>query len=217
MAFLNYTEAKLLSVWLSPSPHNIVETIRKKFATNGGVDTTVNSTVYFLDAINDFPLKEFQNTIPLDNKVVYDNIRISTCLDLQEMMQTVTKIMQQLTMNVLQKQNSNQESHKPVEILLLINGLNVMFQNTQIKETAPIALLRLRDILLKLRFTANNPQSDGSNLKAAVIFPEEEIIKFSSNQGGEINNNNKRAKRGISNDGNTLAQYIAKFYADAVI
>lgn len=207
MKSLDYNDIDLLSVWLSPSPIQIVDTIKNKFAG------TAKNAVYFLDATSSFPLGEFQKAIPMSDKQVYDNIRITTCLDLQEALQIVNKVIQLLTMDKLQKQNSENDNDKPLEILILINGLNVMFQNTQIKEAASASHLILRDLLLKLRLIANNPQRDGSRLKSVLIFPKEEVSKYSPIHR---DSSSKRLKTNAFS-GNTLAEYIGKFYADLII
>lgn len=219
MSELKQQDLKLLTIWLSPSQNEIAHFI-------GDIFTDLAShTLYYIDATNSFPLRQFQHIVPAANTKVYDNIRITTCLDLQELSTIVNKIVQVLNMEKLKRHQNRNENDEPAaeqvqqhspsaNIIVLVNGLEIMFRNTQIKESPTQSHLILRDLLLKLRVMANSYQKDISMLRSLFIFPREDLYKLDAIRQEKVKN--KRPKiSGIH--GNTLAEYIAKFYADAVI
>lgn len=221
MSETEQNDVKLLTIWLSPSQNEIAHFIGDIFKDSA------SHTLYYIDATNSFPLRQFQHIVPVDNAGVYDNIRITTCLDLQELSTIVNKVVQALNMEKLKRhQHRNDNDERAVEkaqqhissadIIILINGLEIMFRNTQIKESPSQSHLILRDLLLKLRVMANNHNynKDISMLRNFFIFPREDLYKLDAMR--QENGKNKRPKiSGIP--GNTLGEYIAKFYADAVI
>ncbi|QLL31424.1 hypothetical protein HG536_0B02870 [Torulaspora globosa] len=212
MITAQYNDLKLLSVWTSPARSDLAHFIYQTVANNG------NSTVYYIDATNRFPLKEFQQITSPNNKEVYDRIRIITCLDLAELAVTVNKVVQVLNMDKIHRQQRQSDKDETsaaenrTEILLVLQGLELMFRNTQLNCSPSESHLALRDLLLRLRAIANNTTSDSLILRTILTFPREELLKFMSRAA----NDSKRLKSSLIN-GNTLGEYVAKYYADIVI
>lgn len=210
MIAADYDDLKLLSVWVAPPRSDLAQFINRVVANN------VNSTLYYIDATNRFPLKEFQQTISPSSKEVYDRIRIITCLDLTELAVTINKVVQALNMEKIQHQQKPSDNDRTdgnrVEILVILQGLEIMFRNTQLNCSPSESHIALRDLLLRLRTIANNATPGSSILRTVLTFPREEVFKFGNRQA----NDNKRLKGGRVN-GNTLGEYVAKFYADVVI
>lgn len=212
MLATDYSDLKLLSAWRSPPKDELARLMLQIVADNK------NSTLYYIDATNRFPLKEFQLLMPPHTKDIYDRIRIITCLDLTELAVTVNKVVQMLNMDKIQQQQkqNSKDADSPnqvrFKILLVLQGLEIMFRNTQSKCSPSESHLALRDLLLKLRAIANSTVPDSPMLRTILTFPREELFKFTNRQGSDA----KRLKGSLIS-GNTLGEYIAKFYADTVI
>ncbi|QLQ78938.1 hypothetical protein HG537_0B02850 [Torulaspora globosa] len=204
---VQYSDLKLLSIWTSPARSELAQLIYETVTKDD------NSTVYYIDATNRFPLKEFQQITSPNDKEIYDRIRIITCLDLAELAITVNKVVQVLNMDKIHRQQrQNDKDENPAEILLVLQGLELMFRNTQLNCSPNESHLALRDLLLRLRTIANNTASDNLKLRTMLTFPREELLKFVNRS----TNDNKRLKTSSIN-GNTLGEYVAKYYADIVI
>lgn len=212
MVTLQYADLKFLSVWTSPTRSDLARLIYET-ATNND-----NSTVYYIDATNRFPLKEFQQITSPNNKEVYDRIRIITCLDLAELAITVNKVVQVLNMDKIHRQQRQSDKDETsaadnrTEILLVLQGLELMFRNTQLNCSPSESHLALRDLLLRLRTIANNTASESLKLRTILTFPREELLKFRN----QSTNDTKRLKSSTIN-GNTFGEYVAKYYADIVM
>lgn len=206
----DYSELKLLSIWQSPPQKNLAKFVRQI------IGSLNNRTLYYIDATNSFPLQEFQKIIAVEQKEVYDRIRIITCLDLSELSKTLNQVVQVLNIDKIQQQQRRKEKdgeNTNVEILLILNGLEIMFRNTQMECSPSESHLLLKDLLLKLRTIANNCEVGEPMLRTVLTFPKEELLKF--NSSNSQSHGNKRLKSTITN-ANTLAEYVAKFYADEI-
>lgn len=207
----DYFQLQLLSIWMSPLPKNLAEFVRKTVACSR------NRTLYYIDATNTFPIQDFQKIVTNTEKEIYERIRIITCLDLSELSKNLSQIVQVLNIDKIQqrqRQNDKSEDDTNVEILLIVNGLEIMFRNTQMSCSPTESHSLLRDLLLKLRTIANNCVKGEPMLRTILIFPREELLKIlpSSPQS----HGSKRVKRVASNT-NTLAEYVAKYYADSAV
>ncbi|CCD23421.1 Csm2p NDAI_0B03870 [Naumovozyma dairenensis CBS 421] len=176
--------------------------------------------LYFIDATNSFPLQQFQNLIPYngedENKRIYDNIRIITCLELGELAMVLNKIIQSIQLNKIKRQkNTTTQSEKPKEgnlnILIVVNGLETMFRNTRFKENVEVTHSVLRMALLKLRILSN--ERNGYHLRSLVLFPLEEMKNLSTKQLKRLKSSSNRGQ----NDGSSVGDYVCKYYVDRVI
>ncbi|CCC68741.1 hypothetical protein NCAS_0B06570 [Naumovozyma castellii] len=203
----------LITAWVSPKKIDLA-----KFISSALQDQP--SQLYFIDATNSFPIREFQRETPVaTNKDVYDNIRIITCLELEELTILVNKIIQTIQLNKIERQkkkSQNNSHHNDIQFFpdlkmrVIINGLEIMFKNTQFKQDSETTHSILRDILLRLRVIAN--ESEGTQMQTLLLFPKDEF-KISVPVG-----DTGRYKRMRSNhNGNSLGEYVCKFYADRVM
>lgn len=222
----SFQELQLVTVWSSPSSYEVAQFISKILSHHkGNSENTLPLQLHFVDATNSFPIAQFKKIVPVseETKYIYDNIRITTCLDITELNRTVNRMIQLISIDQLQRYSRIKNGITDREadtasgtsgILLIINGLEVMFRNSQINESQEQAHLLLRDVMLRLRATANQP--DGNNdlqLKNIIIFPSSELFRYVSNN----NNTKKRIKSNNTIKGNTLGEYVSKFYADEMI
>ncbi|EDO16700.1 hypothetical protein Kpol_1003p5 [Vanderwaltozyma polyspora DSM 70294] len=217
-----FDDFPLLTVWGSPSSLEIAKLISTTL--NAQIENNTPLQLYYIDATNSFPLTQFQKLVPVneDNKRIYDYIRIMTCLDLYELNRITNKMLQLISIDKIQKKQNikhrNKEPdslHNTYGILVFINGLEVMFRNTQMKESQERTHLFLRDILLRIRAIANQPKDDNSiELRSIVTFPSNELNK-SLNKSSD--NPAKRPKSINLIKGNTIAEYVTKFYSDRLV
>lgn len=214
----NYYDLDLLTISISPAKSDLAQFISQVFTA------TQKRTLYYVDATNSFPLRDFQRIVKIGDNDIYDHIRITTCLDLPELSATVNKIVHILNLHKIERQQrrsgdkpssaQGNDAGEHVEILLILRGLEIMFRNTQMKCSPSDSHLLLRDLLLRLRSIANNCDKGASMLRTLLIFPRDEIFRYNSTKSESTNN--KRLKvNAIS--GNTLGEYVARFYADGII
>ena len=119
-------------------------------------------------------------------------------------------------LDVYKRQSQNNSHHNDIQFFpdlkmrVIINGLEIMFKNTQFKQDSETTHSILRDILLRLRVIAN--ESEGTQMQTLLLFPKDEF-KISVPVG-----DTGRYKRMRSNhNGNSLGEYVCKFYADRVM
>lgn len=209
MSSMDYYDLRLLSIWMSPLQRDLAQFVRRSVASSK------KRTLYYIDATNSFPLQEFQKMVEATNTEIYDRIRIITCLDLSELSRTLNQVVQVLNMDKIQQQKrlrDKEEGETNAEIILVLNGLEIMFRNTQMELSPSESHLLLRDILLKLRSIANNCEIGEPMLRTVLVFPREELLKLN----GSTSSGNKRLKTSFTN-ANTLPEYVAKFYADVIM
>lgn len=180
---MDYYSLKVLNVWVSPSGEDIAKLMASFLKEHQ------RSQLYFIDATNSFPLSSFQSLVPVEKKRIYDNIRIMACSDLEELSVNINKTIQVHTVAKFQKES------KDLETLILINGIQLMHQNTQYINPSESQNL-LNSILLRLRLGGNKDDS----IKTILTFTKD-------------SHPTKRMKL----DGNTILQYIRKYYSDLEI
>lgn len=165
-------------------------------------DNIIMKKLYYIDSVNSFPLEEFQKMVPITmpiNKKIYDNVIINQALNLRELTDILMKIM-----HSEQEQDSEKvpdvpspNSHK---ILVVINGIDIMYQNSSMSDTKQ-AHHQLNTGLLRLRQRSNS----SSGFFKAVILSRDLL-----NNSTRSFNSQKRSRY----EGNSIYQFIAKFYAD---
>lgn len=196
-----FEELSLITAWASPDPRDLARCM-------ASVVLNSNNVVFYIDAASSFPLPQLQALVSSDNAQAYENVRIQTSLDLDELNHTIKKVIQFSTMEKVQMRQKN--NSQPRNILIVISGIEIMFRNS--KATSPTTLHHtiLRDILLKLRVEANHSDPEGVTLKTLILLPHTEC------QTSQSVSFTKRLKL-APNVGNSLGDYIVKFYADRLV
>lgn len=167
---------------------------------------TAPQRLYYINAVNSFPLEEFKKLVPLNvaaNKPVYDNIMIHQVLNISELSKTVAKIIETTDQRIktgegqIQHDNTKTDSSK---VLIVISGIDIMFQNSNMSDTSQTHNL-LNSTLLQLRLRAN---SRHKSFKTVILSRDQ------ARTGSSLGPSQKRTKH----DGNSVYQYISKYYAD---
>ncbi|KAG0669007.1 chromosome segregation in meiosis- protein [Maudiozyma exigua] len=208
-----YDDLPNLLLWKSFNKKTLAKGLHDFIITNSNVNTTkgtetniVNNItmnkLYYIDSVNSFPLEEFQKMVPITiptNKKIYDNVIINQALILRELTDILMKIMhseqEQVSEKVLDVPLPS--SHK---VLVIINGMDIMYQNSSMSDTKQ-AHYQLNTGLLRLRQCSNS----SSGLFKAVILSRDLL-----NNSTRSFNSQKRSRY----EGNSIYQFIAKFYAD---
>ncbi|CCF60237.1 hypothetical protein KAFR_0J01730 [Kazachstania africana CBS 2517] len=129
-----------------------------------------NTILHYIDAVNSFPLMEFQNLVPAneDNKRVYDNIIITTSLNMQELYNIVKKIIE------------NTEKIR----LIVINGLDIMFRNSSFNDSSQAHEL-LKMVFLRVRgsYSGGKLKTLVLNRTGSVPVPKRKKLKTESSNG----------------------------------
>lgn len=198
---------KLLTVWQCPHSTLLAE-LTSQFLTSN-IDSTIKQ-LYFIDSTDGFPLQEFQDLLPpQDNQQIYDNVRIMTCLEMDELKIILGKLIQ--TVNLSRIDCRKNKTASKSSVLVVINGLDVMFRNSMIKNTQTAHSL-LNELLLRLRMIAND--EDGRDFKTLLVFPKRELNSILDSTGGRPI---KKPRTAVYISGNSIGEYVAKFYADQVM
>ncbi|CCE62458.1 hypothetical protein TPHA_0C03050 [Tetrapisispora phaffii CBS 4417] len=228
----NFDNLNLLTAWVPDSTTAVTEFITKALLNSAESSAPdIFLKLYFIDATNSFPISQFQETIPIcdENNHIYENIRITTCLDLNELLININKMTQLIAINRFKKQqksdNSAKQSIKDQQgicrsgILVFINGIEIMFRNSQIKSSNEKSHYLLREAMLKLRVMANQytPSEEETSLKTVLQFPVTEVFASTSKDLSQNKKNGKRMKNKQHIKGNTVGEYICKFYVDQIV
>ncbi|CAR24989.1 Csm2p [Lachancea thermotolerans CBS 6340] len=199
------------------------ECISKMMATFLTVDSAEQSakTLYFIDAMDRFPIKEFCRLVPpKENAAVYENVRIMASLDMEELSSVVSQVVSSAQMS--HSTRLRDPSAPQPQVCVVIRGLDVIFRNTALKDQARAHLL-LKDIMLRVRMMAN---TDPLLLKAVLLFEVQQKPRGINLPGSNDSSQNapppsKRPRSdyrsGAPNNLNSIAVYLMKFYADRVI
>ncbi|CAI2035986.1 hypothetical protein SEUBUCD646_0I00470 [Saccharomyces eubayanus] len=213
---MKYEDLNLIAIWPSPTRADLCRFIKENLLNNN-----VITQLFFIDATNSFPLSHFQKLAPPDlseNAKIYENIRINTCLDLEELSAITVKILQILSMNKINAQKDTEDAAAdPLKIILYINGLEIMCRNSQIKSSPQRSHELIRDILLKLRVMANNARAP---IRTVLEFPKEQLLDYyfmKKNKTSALLPASTHSKRRRMKNGDSLAEYIWKYYADSII
>ncbi|SCW02015.1 LAFE_0E12266g1_1 [Lachancea fermentati] len=168
----------------------------------------VTGTLYFIDAMDRFPLTEFQKALPHEgHSQIYDNVRIMTCLDMEELAAMVAKISQ--STQRARVAHTKDASIAATRTLLVLRGLDVIFRNSMLRD-ASLAHRLLKDVMLRLRIVANTT----SDFRTIALFPSNEASEIA----GNLNEKPLRKKPKLSlGQGNSLSHYLSKFYADRTL
>lgn len=160
--------------------------------------------LYYIDSVNSFPLTEFQKLVPLNsptNKKTYDNIIINQALNVNELHDIVLHIIQSENLFKIQNEDkSDTEPQMSTDVLIIINGTDIMFQNSSMSDTT-LAHDQLNSVLLQLRVNANR---NNKTFKTIVL----------SRDPIQNQRSNSHAQKRVKQDGNSVSKYISKYYAD---
>ncbi|SCV05457.1 LANO_0H07910g1_1 [Lachancea nothofagi CBS 11611] len=197
-------------VWYSSSEQSISATMAD-FLNDNGVTPSVR-TLYFIDAMGRFPIKEFCQLLPpQENGALFENVRVMASLDLGELIDVVGKIAQ--FTQVARSAHSRDPVKSPSpQVLVFLRGLDVMFRNTALRDQSRAHLL-LRDIMLRLRMIA---KSSTSTTKTIVLFPAFHNTNESSADASQPPSKKHKMNPSSLNN-NSLAAYISKYYADRIV
>lgn len=188
---LRFENLRPIGVWCAPSGHDVTTMILQILREES------DCRVYYIDATNSFPIKEFGQALPNHDKSfkrIMDSIHVATALDLAELEEIVIRL-----------------GRERGTILVYINGLEIMAKNTQFNQSAPKAHSQLKNILLSLRSMCISLQTP-IRQRTVLAFPNTELP-----QGTSFNSmiRNKRLKS--RTDGHTVAEYVLTYYADGTI
>lgn len=212
---MKINDLKILSTWSNPSSDVLLKFIVSVLQENNDIE------VHFVDSSNSFPVSELQNVI-LQNKNlpndICDRIRILVCLNLEDLKKASDKFVQMSNIRrIRQKQGKiimdNIENDK--KVLLYVGGLDTMFRNTQLSDSLEETYLLLKEILLKLRLIGNQTILNEAYLRTMIGFPFNELSNTNNldHRKSQLNNDNKKRIR-KSLEGNTLGEYVTKYFAD---
>lgn len=207
-----YEELPNILIWKSFNKGTLAKGLCDYIITNRNVHNTetefIMKKLYYIDSVNSFPLEEFKTMIPINmpiNKSIYDNVIINQALNLKELNEIVMKIIRTDKQRVVNEENIKQQTLKSPQItkdniLVIINGLDIMFQNSSMSDSRQ-AHNHLNTTLLQLRITANRRTKSFRS----VILSRDPL-----NSGTSTQQFKKRAR----NEGNSVYQYVSKYYAD---
>ncbi|EDZ71567.1 Csm2p [Saccharomyces cerevisiae P283] len=173
---MEYEDLELITIWSSPTKDKLCQFIKQDLSKEHVV-----TQLFFIDATSSFPLSQFQKLVPPtlpENVRIYENIRINTCLDLEELSAITVKLLQILSMNKINAQRGTEDAvTEPLKIILYINGLEVMFRNSQFKSSPQRSHELLRDTLLKLRVMGND-ENENASIRTLLEFPKEQLLDY---------------------------------------
>ncbi|SCU84703.1 LAMI_0C08548g1_1 [Lachancea mirantina] len=199
----------ILSVYFNDSADTLGEIIVSLMAPQ---DQLAARTVYFIDAMDRFPLNKFREKLPPRTEPeIYDRIRVIVCLDMQELATLVQKLVQTAQRDRIASQVGS-GAHQG-RVIIILNGLEIMFRNSSLR-SAVQAHAVLKDCMLRLR-TAGNASSE---FRTLVVFPADQNSQISATDQNQAKSAlpRKRPKRN-SAEGNPFSTYLCKYYADCIL
>ncbi|AET40150.1 Csm2p Ecym_5395 [Eremothecium cymbalariae DBVPG len=186
----------------------------------------------YIDCKNSFPVRSFQaklDQIPrpphYTRQLLFESVRIMVCLELADFEDIVRKLYQNIAADRATRHHSH-SNNPPADsdinnrlakqTLVVISGLDVMYRTSQVLDPTT-AHRHLNDALLRLRMLSNKAPS--TDFEVHIILPHSEFQKSCLTDGHatarmppENNNHAKRAKPNWHGHGNTLGDYIIRFY-----
>lgn len=200
-----------ITAWASPNPKSLAQ-----YVANTLDNPNSNVIVFYIDASNTFPLYHFEKLVPKDEKrdKIYENIRIQIALNLTELDLIVKKILQFVSREKVTRRLNKGAHQDMLKVLLILSGVELMFKNSRMSQQQQPHHTILRDLFLRLRVEANQSSDQfGLTLKTFVILPLQECQRCQISNGS----NNKRQRMASTVMGNSVGDYIVKFYADTSI
>lgn len=213
-----------LVVWF-PTDEESISRLMASFLISEN-DVATNRTLYFVDAMDRFPITEFCKIVPpQDNAAIYEKVRIVAALDMEELTAEIIKVAQ--FTQIAQSACLRDPAAGQPQVYVVLRGLDVIFRNTALKDQSRAHLL-LKDILLRLRMIAN---TDNCLVKTIAIFNAHQRpagLVLSSNTTVPSTGNDSSStppmkklrldyRAGSINNANSIPAYITKFYADRMI
>lgn len=208
-----YDDLPNLLLWKSFNKTTLAKGLCDFIITNRNVNTVENNEtnimnniamkkLYYIDSVNSFPLDEFQRMIPISmpiNKKIYDNVIINQALNLKELTDILTRIIHNE-----KKKNTDTEPDLSLtnyhKVLVIINGIDIMYQNSSMSDTKQ-AHNQLNIGLLRLRQCSNSSDR---------FFKTVILSRGALNNSVQSSHSQKRSRY----EGNSIYQFISKFYAD---
>lgn len=205
-----------VTAWISPNPKSLAQYVADTIDKS---NSNSNVVVFYIDASNSFPLHQFEKLVPKDETgtKIYESIRIQIALNLNELNLTVRKILQFISREKITRRLNKVPHQNGLKVLLILSGIEIMFKNSRMSLPQDPHHTILRDLLLRLRVEANHScDESGLMLKTFVILPLQECQKCQIPKESNVPNN-KRQRMVPTILGNSVGDYIVKFYADTSI
>lgn len=204
-----------ITAWVPPDPGPVAQ-----YVANTIIDSDSDVIVFYIGASNTFPLHQFEKLVPKEQNVskIYESVRIQITLNLNELSSTLRKILQFVSREKvtrhLARAKSNQQ--KGLSILIMISGIEIMFKNSKMSLPQDPHHTILRDLFLRLRVEANH-SNDQLILRTFVVLPLSECQKCQISLPSGSTTRYKRQRMTPTTLGNSVGDYIVKFYADTLI
>ncbi|CAR25494.1 hypothetical protein ZYGR_0A00580 [Zygosaccharomyces rouxii] len=207
-------ELDLVTAWAAPNPNSLAQ-----YVANTIDKSNSDVIVFYIDASNTFPLYQFEKLVPKDERgaKIYESIRIQIALNLSELNLIVRKILQFVSREKVARSLNKDTEQNGLKVLLILSGIEIMFKNSRMSSPQEPHHMILRDLFLRLRVEANHSNDQfGLTLKTFLIVPLQECQRCQISPGTRMPNN-KRQRMTPMNVGNSVGDYIVKFYADTLI
>lgn len=177
-------------------------------------NSNLNLQIYYLDAINSFPIDELISLNLTSEQI--GKINIVVALDLKDLLINLNKIIDSFNIKNLDSttktdiakndQNKTKSTEKSSvkndnfdsKIYIIINGLETIFDNTLIQDATNVYSI-LNNILLKLRHMSCEKKDNWFNY---LIIPK---------KAGDIEYSNKNKRRKLK-DNLSFWEYIINYY-----
>lgn len=115
----NLTELPPLSIWIPHDTLSLSNYIHDYLCK----DYEGKKILYYIDSINSFPLYDLQQITTQEESSIFDNVRLVTCLDLNELYNIILELIKTI------KTNETSQDH----ILIMIHGMDTMCTNSSIQ------------------------------------------------------------------------------------
>ncbi|KAL3241157.1 Csm2p [Nakaseomyces bracarensis] len=216
----SFDNLNLITLWATSHEYYLAQYIYEFLVTSESDNNEINDgkrlrEVYFIDSIDSFPLQQFQRCVDDTTKHVYDHIRINNCLNLSELQEIIKKITETLVLRKIH--NKKTKEMEPLEILCIFNGLDVIFRSTTVNKSAESTNQQMREIMLKIRQLCNEYDETPITFKVVLLFNRNDVIGLLPKERISRLQQQKRLKYSSVMEGNSVGDYIGKYYCDDVI